>query len=431
MLKKILNKLLSFFSKKILNKYHPDIVGITGSVGKTSAKEAVARILASKFNVRATSKNYNNEIGVPLTIIGSIKSPGRSVLGWAGVFGKAVRLLFLRDAEYPKILVLEMGADKPGDIQYLTELAPCKVGVLTFISHAHTEFFKTIKKIAQEKRVIISHLKKDGFAVLNYDSEAVMENAEATMAEKITYGTKEGADLQATDVNIITGREEGRPMGLNFKVNYKGNSVPVFLTGIISSRFIHAALAGLSVGVVYGINLVEGAEALRALEPIAGHLNPLSGIKNSLIIDDTYNSSPEAVKAALETLSQIKVGAGKERYAVLGDMLELGPETETAHREVGFRVAELGVDCLITVGEASKGTASAAREAGLDEHRVVSFADSVSAGKFLQEIMKEGDVILVKGSQGLRMEKIVKEVMAEPLKAKELLVRQGEEWEKR
>ncbi len=430
MLKSLVYRLLRFFSKKILKKYHPDVVGITGSVGKTSAKEAVAIVLASKFNIRASSKNYNNEIGVPLTIIGSTQSPGRSIVGWLVVFGQALKLWFGKDTRYPEILVLEMGADKPGDIQYLTSMVPCKVGVLTFIAHAHTEFFKTIKKIAQEKRIIISHLKRDGFAVLNYDSDLVRENAEVTKAEKITYGLKDGADIQATDINVLTAPGEGRALGLNFKVNYKGNSVPVFLAGIISSSFIQAALAGLAVGLVYGINLVEGAEALRTLEPIAGHLRSIPGIKDTLIIDDTYNSSPEAVRAGLETLAQIKVPVGAERYAVLGDMLELGPETEPAHREAGFRVAELGVDYLITVGEASKGTAAAAREAGLDEHRIASFADSISAGKFLQEKLKQGDVALVKGSQGMRMEKIVKEVMAEPLQARELLVRQGEEWGK-
>ena len=427
MFKTILNNLLKFFTKKILAKYKPDIVGITGSVGKTSAKEAVAKVLAVKFEVRSSNKNYNNEIGLPLTVIGASKSPGRSVLGWVKVFVKAVGLLIF-NTKYPKILVLEMGSDKPGDIKYLTDMAPGKVGVLTFISHAHTEFFHTIEKIAEEKRVIISHLPKDGFAVLNFDNDLVVDAAKGIKAEKITYGFKDGADLLATDVNVIIAKEDGKTMGLNFKVVHKGTVVPVFLAGIISSRFVYAALAGLSVGLAYGMNLVEASAGLRNLEPLPGHMRPLSGIKDTLIIDDSYNSSPAAAKAALETLAQVKIKEGAERYAVLGDMLELGSETESAHREIGFKVAEFGIDFLITVGEASKITAAAAREAGLDEHHVASFADSAAAGKFLQEAIKDGDVMLVKGSQGSRMEKIVKEVMAEPMKAKDLLVRQGEEW---
>ena len=147
MIKTILNWKLKMVAKMILKKYRPEIVGITGSVGKTSAKEKTAAILKSRFNVRSSYKNYNNEIGLPLTIIGIEKTPGKSILGWFGVFFKATGLLLKKDKNYPEILVLEMGADKPGDINYLTKIAPCNVGVLTYISHAHTEFFKTIKKI--------------------------------------------------------------------------------------------------------------------------------------------------------------------------------------------------------------------------------------------------------------------------------------------
>lgn len=428
MLKSILQYFLRRLAKKIIKKYHPDVVGITGSVGKTTAKEAIAAVLAVKFNVRRNVKNYNNEIGLPLTIMDFAQTPGRSVLGWLEVFARALHLIFVKDKNYPEILVLEMGADKPGDIQYLIEITPCKVGVLTFISHAHTEFFKTIKKIAQEKRIIISHLSHDGFAVLNFDNELVMQNAPSTKAEIITYGFKEGADLRASDVNIISDEASGWPTGLNFKVNFKGNTVPIFFSGVVADHLIPSFLAGLAVGQIFGVNLVEGAEALRRLEPLPGHMRLIPGIKKTLIIDDTYNSSPEPTKSALQTLAKIELKPGAERYAVLADMLELGLETENTHREIGFKAVELGINFLITVGEASKHTAAAAREAGLSEHQIASFADSVSAGKFLQEKLEQGDVALIKGSQSMRMEKIVKEIMAEPLKAKELLARQGEEW---
>ena len=428
MLKTILLWILRRLSKMILKKYRPDVIGITGSIGKSSTKEAVAAVLKTSFNVRSNVKNYNNEVGLPLTVIGVDKTPGRSIFGWLKVFFKALAILLKRDKNYPEMLVMEMGADKPGDIAYLTDIAPCKVGVLTYISHAHTEHFKTIKKIAQEKRLIVSHLPVDGFAVLNYDNDLVLQNAK-TRAEVVTYGFKDGADFQATDINILTDPETGWPSGLNFKVNHKGSFVPVMLTGAVAEHLIPSALAGLVVGHIFGINLVDAAAALRELKPLPGHMCLIPGIKKTLIIDDTYNSSPDPTTSALLTLANMQIKEGAERYTVLGDMLELGPETENAHREIGQKISALGINMLVTVGEASKFTASAAREMGMAEHRVVVFADSVTAGRFLQDAIKEGDVILVKGSQGVRMEKIVKELMAEPLRAPELLVRQTGEWE--
>lgn len=429
MIKSIVQYLLAWLSKKIIKKYRPDIIGITGSIGKTSVKEAIFTVLSIKFLVRKSNKNYNNEFGVPLTIIGIEKSPCRSWLGWLFVLGKAVHLICVRDKNYPEILVLEMGADKPGDIEYLTDIAPCKVGVLTFISHAHTEFFKTIKKIAQEKRIIISRLRQDGFAVLNFDSNLVMQQSSMTKAEIVTYGFKKGADLQATDLKILVDENDNWPTGLNFKILYKGNVIPLFLNGSIAKPMVSATLAGLSVGTIFGINIVEGAQAFANFKALSGHLTLISGIKKTLIIDDTYNSSPDPTKVALELLNEIKIKDNSSKYAVLADMLELGEETENAHREIGFKVAEVGVDYLITVGEASKQTAKAALEAGISKDNIYKFSNAISAGKFLQEKIAEGDLILIKGSQSLRMEKVVKEIMANPLSAKKLLVRQEEYWD--
>lgn len=428
MLSTIIQYILRKLSSAIIKKYHPAVVGITGSIGKSSTKEAVAKVLSSRFSVRANYKNYNNEIGVPLTIIGVMESPRRSVFGWLGVFFKGIRLLLVRSKKYPEMLVLEMGADKPGDIEYLTDIAPCKVGILTFISHAHTENFKTIKRIAQEKRMIISHLDSDSFAILNYDSPLVMENAGVTVAEKITYGFREGAEIRATDINVLAEPGKLMPLGLNFKVNYRGSIVPIFLPEFVSRAMIPASLAGIATGIVFGVNIVDAAEGLRGVRPLPGHMRPLEGIKRTLVIDDTYNSSPEPAKSALEVLKMLSPGSGGRRIAVLGDMLELGSETVVAHREIGFKIAEMEIDYLITVGEASKETATAAREAGLSEDHITRFDKSTEVKKFLQEKMKEGDIVLVKGSQGSRMEKIVKEIMSAPDKAKELLVRQDEYW---
>jgi len=179
------------------------------------------------------------------------------------------------------------------------------------------------------------------------------------------------------------------------------------------------------------LNLVEISQALRNYRSPRGRMNLIKGIKHTLIIDDTYNSSPKAAFAAIEVLKKFPLKEGKRKFAVLGDMLELGSFTREGHEEVGRRAFEAGLDGLITVGEKARDIAVGAREAGLSQDKIFTFSDTSKAGQFLQQRIKEGDLILVKGSQGMRMEKIVKEIMDEPLKANELLVRQDESWEKR
>ncbi|MDO8499352.1 MAG: UDP-N-acetylmuramoyl-tripeptide--D-alanyl-D-alanine ligase [bacterium] len=426
--KSLLLKLLKIFSRQIIKKYQPRIIGITGSIGKSSAKEAVVAVLKTRFNLRGNYKNFNNEIGLPLTIIGWEKSPGRSVFGWLVVFVHACRLLIFTDKNYPEVLVLEMGSDKPGDISYLTGIAPPEVGILTNIGEAHIEAFKTVKAITREKAIIFSRLPAIGCALVNFDNAFVMEAVLKIKAKVITYGFNKGADFQATDIKIVTDATDGWPVGINFKLIHAGSVVPIFLPGQIAEYLIYSVLAGVAAGSVFGMNLVSAGHAVSGMKLLPGHMCLVPGIKKTLIIDDTYNSSPEAVKSALVAISKIQLATGARHYAVLGDMLELGEATSSLHREIGFKVAESSIDFLITIGEAGKHTAAAAREAGLSDNQVASFATSSEAGKFLQEKLKAGDVVLVKGSQGIRAEKVVKEVMAEPLLASALLARQGVEW---
>ncbi len=434
---KILEKLLRFFSKKILKKYKPEVIGITGSVGKTSAKEAIFAVLSFEYNVRRNIKSYNNEIGVPLTIIG-VKTGGHSIFGWFKVFYKACKLLVFKDKDYPQILVLEMGADKIGDIKYLVDFVRPKIGVLTAIAETHLQAFKDLQGVLKEKEIIVTSLPKEGFAVLNYDDDNVRSLKDKLKSRVITFGFNEEATVKAGEL-LFSGLEQDfcetqyqwdcKIWGTNFKVSYNGSSVPIFLPHCFGKQQAYAALAAAGVGVAYGMNLVDVSEALRQYRSPNGRMKLIAGIKYTLIIDDTYNSSPLAAKAALEVLEMINLPEGKRKIAVLGDMLELGERSAEAHREIGFKVVESGIDYLITVGPESKLTAQAAEEAGLLKSQIESFEDNEKAGIFVQNLIQSGDLILVKGSQGMRMEKIVKEIMAEPLKAKKLLVRQTGEWE--
>ncbi|MEK9183213.1 MAG: UDP-N-acetylmuramoyl-tripeptide--D-alanyl-D-alanine ligase [Patescibacteria group bacterium] len=428
-MKYILQFILRLLSQAVLRKYHPEVIGITGSVGKTSAKEAIFAVLSEKFRCRRNVKNYNNEIGLPLTILG-MESGGHSVWKWLEIFWRVTGLLLQRDKQYPEILILEMGADHPGDISYLTNLAPCRVGVITAVAQAHTEFFKTVNQVAKEKQIIVTHLSKNDVAILNADDEKILPMIAKTEAETITFGFGDKATVRAVNFNIIQEVEKEflDTTGVNFKIQYGGSVVPIFLPEVVGTQHVYAALAAAAVGLNYGLNLVEVSERLRFYNPPPSRMRLLPGANFTTIIDDSYNSSPLAALLALRILSEIKVVEGGRRIAVLGDMLELGSYTSEAHQELGAKAAELGIDFLAAVGERAKIVAEAARVRGMGEDKIVEFAISVEAGRFLRENIHAGDLILIKGSQGVRMEKIVVELMAEPVDAQRLVCRQDVSW---
>lgn len=427
-MRQILQFKLKLLAKLIVRKYKPHIIGITGSIGKTSSKEAIETVLDGRFRVRASFKNYNNELGVPLTIIGH-ESAGRSLSGWLSVFAKAWRLILITDKNYPEILVLEMGVDRPGDMAYLCSIATPEVGIETAVSYSHLEFFGSVNNIKKEKQVLIENVDNKGLSVLNYDNEFTRDMAEVSRAKVITYGIGEGANLQAQDISYNFSKGDYDLSGLHFKMSYDGSIVPVFMKNVLSEPAIYAALTGAAVGLHFGMNLVEIASALNNFNLPVGRMNLLAGLKHTFIIDDTYNSSPEACIAALNVLGNIRISEDGKKYAVLGDMMEIGDYTEDGHKLVGQKIAELKIDYLVAVGERAKFMAIGAKEAGLSEDNIFRFERTKEAGEFLLDKMNNGDVILVKGSQSMRMEKITKILIAEPERAKELLVRQGSQWE--
>lgn len=426
-MKSLIQQKLKWLARRILKKYRPKVVALSGSVGKTSAKAAVYAVVAGCGRVRTSQKNYNNEFGLPLTIIGA-DSPGRSWLGWAAVIGRAFYLLLRRDKNYPDILILEMGIDRPGDMAYLVSIATPDIGIMTGVSHSHLEYFGSVANIKKEKQVLIEHVDNQGLSILNYDNEHSRDMASASKARVLTYGLQAGANLQAQDIIFNFTRGNYELAGVNFKLNYNGSIVPVFMSHIVTETALYAALAGAAVGLHFGLNLVDVAKALADFSLPPGRMNILPGIKHTFIIDDTYNASPESSLAALDILGRIRLDEGAAKRAVLGDMLELGSYTEEGHWIVGAKAARAGVAELILVGERSRDIGRGAIEAGFSPEKIYNFSDARPAGHFLQERLRAGDIVLVKGSQGMRMEKVVQEVMAEPGRAKELLVRQGEEW---
>lgn len=424
MFRDLLIYILKILAKATLWRYHPVIVGVTGSVGKTSSKEAIFAVLKNKFKVRRNQKNYNNEIGVPLTILGQ-ETGEHSIFHWLKVFVLGA-LGIIRSKNYPEILVLEIGADKIGDIAYLVSFVHCQVGVITAIGEipVHVEFFQGADQVAQEKATLIKSLDKNGWAILNFDDDRVKAMASKTKAQVFGYGFNPGLDLCASQLEQHL--ENLAEAAVSFKVDYKGSNVPIRLNGFLGAHQICPVLAAIAVGLVFKMNLVEISQALKNYQLPPGRLRLLKGIKNSWIIDDTYNASPSATLAALEVLAKTR----GRKIAALGDMLELGQFSEEAHRQIGAKAAKV-VDLLMVVGERSIFIADQAKREGLAEDKILSAANSQEAARVLQELIGEGDVVLTKGSQALRMERITKEIMAEPEKAGELLVRQDEVWQKK
>lgn len=475
-----LEKILKYLASRALRKFKPRVVGVTGSVGKTSTKEAIYSVISSKFRVRKNEKNFNNEIGLPLAILG-LESGGSSFLSWVIVLVRAFGVSFWGSKRnYPEILVLEMAADRPGDIKYLVDFIRPEVGVVTAVGISHLEFFKDKKHIAREKSVLVKTLKKEGLAILNFDDEETRAMGEEIRAKKIFYGFSGEASVRASDIFFgyekgkdVYGADVSRIKGISFKLSFEGATIPVRLMRSVGRPQIYAVLAATAAGIHFGMNLLEVAEALQNFQAPAGRLNLIEGIKNTIIIEDSYNAAPQSTLAALEVLEKIQA---RRKLAALGDMLELGGETESGHREVGRKVAQVA-DVLFAVGDKAKFIADEAGKAGLgpapileakkdgsslgksielaghdashedwairptrrdkgqrqnwcgvDKNQIFCYNDSSEAKVPIQNMLQEGDVILIKGSQGARMERLSEEIMRYPEQAEKLLPRQTAEW---
>ncbi len=426
--KKIIAWKLEWLARMALKKYRPKIVAITGSVGKTSAKEMIALALGAKFKVRASQKSFNSELGLPLTIL-NLPNAWLNPFKWLANLGRGLWLI-IYPHQYPEWLVLELGADRPGDISKVADWLKVDVVVLTRVPDVpvHVEFFKSAGDVIKEKLSLINGLKPNGLLVVNSDDVNLAGALPAAKGQvKITYGFNQGAVVLGSHPHVVY-REHGgvkRPDGIACKIDYEGSNLPLRLPGVIAVHQLYAALAAFTVAVAQGVNQVDILAALSHAVAPPGRMRLIDGIKGSFILDDTYNAAPTAVSAGLEMLGRLET-TGK-RIAVLGDMLELGSLTAEAHRQIGVEAATVS-DVVVAVGLRAKFILEAAREAGKSEHDLKWFDHSREAGVWLQNQIGEGDTILVKGSQGIRMEKVVEEIMLRPELKAELLCRQEKEW---
>lgn len=420
--KRIFEKALRIMARTLLRKYRPLIVGVTGSVGKSSTKEAIGLILAKKYSVRAAEGNYNNEIGIPLTVLGS-KSGGRSPFRWAWVgmhwFGYV-----LFPFRYPEVLVLEMGVDRPGDMEYLLSIVSIDIGVFTQVSESHIEYFGSLHNIAKEKGKLIASLPVSGFAILNADDTRVSRFREKTKAKVLTFGFGEEADIRAEHIAVEP--EARLAKGLSFKMDYHGKSLPIRLPKVIARHQVPAALAAAAVGIALRVNPVQIVDALVAFGPLPGRMRLVPGTRGSILLDDTYNASPASTMAALAVLGELRAN---RKLAILGDMLEIGEESVKRHRELAESVAFSGAELVILVGHRMKHLFDELIGRGFSRQYLFWFERSSEAALFAENVARDGDLILVKGSQGMRMERVSEKLLFDPVEAPYFLCRQSPEWE--
>lgn len=344
------------------------VVGITGSVGKSTTKEMVAEVLSQRYHTLRNPGNLNNEIGLPLTM--------------------------LRLSEGHEAAVLEMGFYVPGEIAFLCDLALPQIGVVTNVGTVHAERAGSQEAIAAGKSELVKALPAEGYAVLNYDDPWVRGMAEVTSARVLFYGLDPRADLWADQV-VGMGLN-----GIRFDLHYRNETLSLRVP-LIGQHSVHTALRAAATGLACGLTWKEIVNGLQKghtqLRLVAVHT-----ASGALILDDTYNASPESTLAALNLLAELD----GRKVAVLGDMLELGQYEKSGHEMVGMRAAQVAAR-LIAVGPRAKIIAAAAREAGMPASAITWVETTEEATNLLLGKLRKGDVVLIKGSHGLRMDRIV------------------------
>ncbi len=353
----------------------PLVVGVTGSVGKTTTKEAIAQVLAPYRRVLKNEGNLNTEVGLPLTL--------------------------LRARPEHQVLVLEMGMYDVGDIRLLADIARPTIGVVTNVQPVHLERVGSIERVQQGKQELIEALPADGVAVLNYDDPRVRAMVAVTAARAIGYGYAPDAEVRAEDA-VGLGLD-----GVDFTLLHQDRRQRVHLRSL-GVHSVQAALAAVAVALAAGLDFDQAAAGLEQVTS-AARIVVQQGIRGARILDDTYNASPESAIAALNLLASL---AG-HRVAVLGDMFELGSYEETGHRRVGRRAGEVA-HTLVTVGTRARWIAEEARLSPHPPATIYEAADQAEAVAWLRGTLSAGDTVLVKGSRGMQMERVARALVALP-----------------
>jgi UDP-N-acetylmuramoyl-tripeptide--D-alanyl-D-alanine ligase len=427
--------LLALLSRAIVRKYHPKIVMVTGSVGKTSTKDAVAAALSESFHVRKSEKSFNSDFGVPLTIIGA-RNPWSNIPAWFAVITEALALIFLPN-HYPNMLVLEVGADRPGDLAKILTIAKPDAVVVTLLPNVpvHVEAYETPAAVREEEFAPAFALPPHSPLIISVDDDYAASLAKKLDVHVNTFGTREHATVQIQDIDVWMENDFPRGMQANFILQQSGEKVvhEMKVAGAFGRSQLYAPAAALAAAVSLGVSIQHALKGLESYVPPPGRGRIFRGRKNTILLDDSYNSSPAAVEEALRSLElmprYMHGSAPTRRVAILGDMLELGRYSMAEHARIGHS-AHTAVDILITVGSRAKTIGEAAIADGMPVGTVTAFGNAQDAAAGIEELLVEGDSVLIKGSQSIRLERVVKALLADHNDVSEL-VRQEKEWSKR
>ncbi|NNM83979.1 UDP-N-acetylmuramoyl-tripeptide--D-alanyl-D-alanine ligase [Candidatus Parcubacteria bacterium] len=419
--KNLVSGLLALLARAVIWRYHPKIVMVTGSVGKTSTKDAVAAVLSTRFFVRKSEKSFNSEFGVPFTILG-VRNPWGDPLAWISVVKSALALLILPN-HYPNMLVLEVGADRSGDLARILRTATPDAVVVTRLPEipVHVEAYASPEAVREEEFSPAYALPAGAPLIIPADDSYALDSSVRTSARIISYGMASDATVRMSGGGFH--EEEGRVVGMHMDVAIGDKErVGIIVKGSVGLPQLLPAAAALSVAVAFNVPPSEAFSALESYEPPPGRGRLLSGKRGSIIIDDSYNASPAAVEEALATLKAFP--HAKRRIAVLGDMLELGRYSAMEHERIGV-LAGNSADVIAVVGIRARAFATSSGETDF-----MFFDNAAAAGVALVPFVCEGDVVLVKGSQSIRMERIVEALLAHPADVSRL-VRQEPQWKRK
>lgn len=433
---KVILKYLQTLTRYYVKRNKIDIFGLTGSVGKTTLTIALYAVLSKKYKVGMTfreGQGLNSESGIPFAIL-DVHVEGYSPVDWVKYLIAATKNFFFKKSEYDKFII-EMGVDKPGDMDFILSMTRADLGIFLSISKVHTENFERLLKekksdeelldlVFQEKAKVIKSLEEDGWAVLNYDEPMIRSLEKYTRAQTITFGLSKGADVRGISKEITTEKFEA-------EIYYKDQKETIKVAHyLLNKQTFSTLLAAITVGITYEIPLDECIDAVERLKLPPGRMTKLEGIRDTVIIDSSYNASCLSMLEALDNLALFK---SRKKLAVLGDMRELGVESKSEHEEIAERAVEVA-DEIILIGPAMKNFfIPKAIELGFDKKKLHQFDNPWKALDYIrEELIKGGEAILIKGSQNtLFLELIVEGIMRDKSKADELLCRRGSFWDKK